>query len=157
MVGAGSGRDVTAKSPSIGSAVGRLMAVFDDARGVEAGSSALVAPGVPAGGIETFSGPDAAAAFDASGRRHGPLGVVYRIFEFSWADQAPDFAWYEAAVREGRIVMSVRVRGQRHVAHAARIIEEAGGHFINHFGWSEPEAPAGWRGGEPAVPGSLGR
>ena len=145
------------KRPSIGSAVGRLMAVLDDAAAVEAATSALVAAGIDAGGIETFSGLEAAGAFDASGRRHGPLGVIYRIFEFSWADQAPDFAWYEAAIREGRIVMSVRVRGQRHVAHAARIIEDHGGHFINHFGWFETQELARWKGAEPDVPGFLRR
>jgi hypothetical protein len=157
MAGAGGGREDSPGQPSIGSAVGRLMAVFDDAAAVETARSALVAAGIDGTGIETFSGPEAAAAFDASGRRHGPLGVVYRIFEFSWADQAPDFAWYEAAVREGRIVMSVRVRGQRHVAHAARIIEDHGGHFINHFGWFETQELARWKGREPDVPGFLRR
>lgn len=146
-----------ANRPSIGSAVGRLMAVFDDDAGVEGARAALVAAGIDAAGIETFSGPESAGAFDASGRRHGPLDVIYRIFEFSWADQAPDFAWYEAAVREGRIVMSVRVRGQRHVAHAARIAEEHGGHFINHFGWFETQELARWKGREPDVPGFLRR
>jgi hypothetical protein len=157
VAGSGEAAEGRPKPPSIGSAVGRLMAVFDDAAAVEAARSALVAAGIDGAGIETFSGPDAVGAFDSSGRRHGPLGVVYRIFEFSWADQAPDFAWYEAAVREGRIVMSVRVRGQRHVAHAARIIEENGGHFINHFGWFETQELARWKGEEPDVPGFLRR
>jgi hypothetical protein len=142
---------------SIGSAVGRLMAVFDTPEQVESARSALVAAGVDPGTIETFAGPDGAAAFDSSGARHGLAGRFYRIMEFSWADQAPDFAWYEAAVREGHIVMSVRVRGQRHVAHAARIIEENGGHFINHFGWFETQELARWKGPEPKVPGFLRR
>lgn len=146
-----------AKPRSIGGAVGRLIAVFDEAAAVEAARSALIEAGIDGGGIETFAGPESAAAFDASGRRHGPLGVIYRIFEFSWADQAPDFAWYDAAIREGRVVMSVRVRGQRHVAHAARIIEEHGGHFINHFGWFETQELARWKGREPDVPGFLRR
>ena len=53
--------------------------------------------------------------------------------------------------------MSVRVRGQRHVAHAARLIEEHGGHFINHFGWFETQELARWKGREPDVPGFLRR
>jgi len=148
---------VTAASASIGSAVGRLIAVFDSAAEVDVARAALVEAGVMPEAIETFSGPEAAAAFDPSGARRGFLGRVYRILEFSWADQAPDFAWYEAAVRDGRIVMSVRVRGQRHVAHAARIIEESGGHFINHFGWFETQELARWKGKEPDVPGFLRR
>jgi hypothetical protein len=142
---------------SIGSAVGRLMAVFDSADEADAARAALVSAGLAPGVIEAFAGPEAVSAFDASGRRHGWLGRLYRIIEFSWADQAPDFAWYEAAVRDARIVMSVRVRGQRHVAHAARIIEDHGGHFINHFGWFETQELARWKGKEPDVPGFLRR
>lgn len=157
MSGRRGGRGGSARSRSIGTAVGRLIAVFDSEAEAEAARSALIAAGVNASAIETFSGPDEAPVFDASGRRRGLAGRLYRIVEFSWADQAPDFAWYEAAVREGRIVMSVRVRGQRHVAHAARIVEESGGHFINHFGWFETQELARWRGPEPDVPGFLRR
>jgi hypothetical protein len=148
---------VAAATASIGSAVGRLIAVFDTAADVETARAALVEAGVKPEAIETFSGADGAAVFDPSGSRRGWLGRFYRILEFSWADQAPDFAWYEAAVRDGRTVMSVRVRGQRHVAHAARIVEESGGHFINHFGWFETQELARWKGKEPDVPGFLRR
>jgi hypothetical protein len=142
---------------SIGTAVGRLLAVFDTPAAADAAREALVAAGIDPAAIELFHGAEAAAAFDSSGRRRGVLGRLYRIVEFSWADQAPDFAWYEAAVREGRVVVSVRVRGQRRVAHAARMIEEHGGHFINHFGWFETQELARWRGEEPDVPGFLRR
>jgi hypothetical protein len=133
------------------------MAVLDSADQVEAAHAALVAAGIDPAAIETFAGADAATAFDPSGARHGLLGRVYRILEFSWADQAPDFAWYEAAVREGRTVLSVRVRGQRRVAHVARIVEDHGGHFISHFGWFETQELVRWKGKEPDVPGFLRR
>jgi hypothetical protein len=142
---------------SIGSAVGRLFAVLDSAAAVDGARTALVAAGVDPAVIETFEGVDAATAFDSSGERRGLLARFFRILEFSWADQAPDFAWYEAAVREGHVVMSVRVRGQRRVAHAARIIEDHGGHFINHVGWFETQELARWKGPEPKVPGFLRR
>ncbi|HEY7131080.1 MAG TPA: hypothetical protein VH440_02460 [Candidatus Limnocylindrales bacterium] len=145
------------RRPSVGSAVGRLIAVFDAPASADEAIAALIGAGVERAAIETFVGPGAVGAFDPSGRRHGPLGVVYRIFEFSWADQAPDFAWYEAAIEEGRVVVSVKVRGQRHVAHVARIVEEHGGHFVNHFGWFETQELARWRGAEPNLPGYLRR
>ena len=147
----------TPERRSIGTAVGRLLAVFDTAAEADAARAALVAAGIDPAAIESYQGDGAAAAFDSSGRRRGVLGRLYRIVEFSWADQAPDFAWYEAAVREGRVVMSVRVRGQRRVAHVARICEEHGGHFINHFGWFETQELARWRGTEPKLPGFLRR
>jgi hypothetical protein len=142
---------------TIGSAVGRLIAVVDTPEQVQAARTALIAAGIDPSAIETFAGAEAATAFDPSGARRGLLGRLYRILEFSWADQAPDFAWYEAAVREGRTVLSVRVRGQRHVAHAARILTDHGGHFINHFGWFETQELARWKGPEPDVPGFLRR
>jgi hypothetical protein len=142
---------------SIGSAIGRLMAVFDSLPEAEAAVDALVAAGFDSTRIETFKGPDDATAFDASGRRRGLVGRLFRILEFSWADQAPDFAWYEAAVREGRIVLSARVRGQSNVNAATEIVTAHGGHFVNHFGWFETQELARWRGKEPDLPGFLRR
>ncbi|HEY8990328.1 MAG TPA: hypothetical protein VIM39_14980 [Candidatus Limnocylindrales bacterium] len=142
---------------SIGSAVGRLMAVFDSRGEAEAALDSLVAGGFDRERIELFEGTDDAAAFDASGRRRGLRGRLFRIIEFGWADQAPDFAWYEAAVREGRVVLSARVRGQREVEAAAGIVLANGGHFVNHFGWFETQELARWRGKEPDVPDFLRR
>jgi alkanesulfonate monooxygenase SsuD/methylene tetrahydromethanopterin reductase-like flavin-dependent oxidoreductase (luciferase family) len=142
---------------SIGSAVGRMLAVFDTTAEAEAAVDALTAAGIEPAKIERFQGADDAAAFDASGRRRGLRGRLYRIIEFSWADQAPDFAWYEAAVREGRVVLSVRVRGQRQLRQAADIVLAHGGHFVNHFGWFETQELARWRGKEPDLPGFLRR
>ena len=143
--------------PGIGSAVGRLLAVVDTDEEARAAHGALVSAGIDPAAIEIFGGPDAARVFGPSGRRRGLLGRAWRILEFSWADQAPDFAWYEAAVREGRTVLSVRVRGQGRVAEVARILEAHGGHFLNHFGWFETRELARWRGPEPDVPGLLRR
>ena len=145
------------RSASVGTGVGRLIAVLDTPEAADAAIQSLGAAGIDRSAIELFSGPDAAGAFDPSGQRHGVLGVLYRILEFSWADQAPDFAWYEAAVREGHVVLSVRVRGQKQVRAAADIAIARGGHFINHFGWLETQELARWRGKEPDVPGFLRR
>jgi hypothetical protein len=142
---------------TIGSAVGRMLAVFDTRAEADATVAALEAAGFERSRIELYEGADDAGAFDASGRRRGWRGRLYRIVEFSWADQAPDFAWYEAAVREGRVVMSVRVRGQDEVRSAAAIVAEHGGHFVNHFGWFETQELARWRGKEPDLPGFLRR
>jgi len=142
---------------TIGSAVGRLLAVFDEAASADATVAALTAAGIGDERIERFAGDDDVGAFDASGERRGWRGRLYRIVEFSWADQAPDFAWYEAAVREGRVVLSVRIRGDATVRAVAAIIAEHRGHFVNHFGWFETRELARWRGPEPDLPGFLRR
>ena len=142
----------------IGSAVGRLLAVFDSPAEADAAVAALAAiPSVDLTRIERFDEPDDAPAFDASGRRRGIVGRLYRIIEFSWADQAPDFAWYEAAVREGHVVVSIPVRGQKAVREVTDTLIANGGHFINHFGWFETQELARWRGKEPDLPGFLRR
>jgi hypothetical protein len=142
---------------TIGSAVGRLLAVFDLRSEADAAADALAAAGFDRAKIELLEGPIDAAAFDASGGRRGLRGRLYRIVEFSWADQAPDFAWYEAAVGEGRVVLSVRASGQKHVRAAADIVIANGGHFVNQFGWFETQELARWRGKEPNLPGFLRR
>lgn len=144
-------------SRSIGSAVGQLLAVFETPDAAEAAQAALIAAGTEPDRIETFAGPEAVAAFDSTGRRRGWRGRLFRTLEFSWADQAPDFAWYEAAVREGKAVLSTRVRGDAAVRAAAAIVAEHGGHFVNHFGWFETREIARWRGSEPDLPGFLRR
>jgi hypothetical protein len=142
----------------IGSAVGRLLAVFDSAAEADAAAAALAGmPGVDAAQIERFDRPEDAPAFDASGRRRGWRGRLFRIVEFSWADQAPDFAWYEQAVREGHVVLSLRVRGGRGVRAVASVLIEHGAHFVNHYGLFETQELARWRGREPELPSFLRR
>jgi hypothetical protein len=146
------------KRRMIGSAIGRLLAVFDTPAEADAAVAAVGSiAGVDRARIERFDRPEDAPAFDASGRRRGWLGRLFRIVEFSWADQAPDFAWYEAAVREGHVVLSVRVRGQASVRAAAAVLIDHGAHFVNHFGWFETQELARWRGKEPNLPGFLRR
>ena len=142
---------------TIGSAVGRLFAVLDTPAEAAAAVEALVGGGIEPDRVERFAGPDDAGSFDASGERRGWRGRLYRLVEFSWADQAPDFAWYEAAVRGGRVVLSVRVGGQPAVRAVTAILIAHGGHFINHFGWFETQELARWHGPEPDLPGFLRR
>ena len=141
----------------IGSAVGRLLAVFDTAAAADAAVAALITVAVDPARIERFDKPEDAPAFDASGRRRGWRGRLFRIVEFSWADQAPDFAWYEAAVREGHVVISVPVKGQTAVRQVAAVLADHGAHFVNHYGWFETQELARWRGPEPDLPGFLRR
>ena len=133
------------------------MAVFDSREDADGAIEALTGAGIDRSRIELYEGPADADAFDASGRRRGLRGRIYRIIEFTWADQAPDFAYYEAAMREGRRVLSVRVRGQEEVRRVADLVAKAGGHFINHFGWFESQEISRWRGKEPDLPVFLRR
>ena len=72
-------------------------------------------------------------------------------------DQMPDFAYYEAAAREGRFVISVRARGAAQTKRAVEIFRENGAHFINRFALFQTEEYERWHGEEPDLPGFMRR
>jgi hypothetical protein len=149
---------MTAPSPSAGFLRyprGRLLAVVDDASVLEAALRQLQRAGIAEARIELFHGAPAAAAFDGTGAHHGALARIRRLVEFLMMDQAPDLAWYEAAVRDGRWVVSVRPAGGGQVRLAADALRSSGGHFINHFGLLATEEIERWHGPEPALPEYL--
>jgi hypothetical protein len=141
----------------LGSARGRLLAVLDTDAAAEAAVGALEESGIPPDRIEIFKGDDGAAAFDSSGGRHGPGARLLRTLQFTLMDQMPDFAYYEAAARGGRSVLSVKVRGEAEMRRAVETIRQHGAHFINHFGLFTTEEFERWHGEEPALPGFMRR
>jgi hypothetical protein len=136
---------------------GRVLAVVDDAGAVEALAAALALAGFDPARVEAYRGESAASAFDGTGARNGLVARLRRTVEFLMMDQAPDLAWYEAAAREGRTVISVRPHGDATVARAVAILREHGAHFINHFGLLATEEFDRWRGREPHLPEYLMR
>jgi hypothetical protein len=135
----------------------RVFAVLDSPAAADTARRALIEAGFPAGDIERFAGAAAADAFDGTGRAHGLAGRVRRAVQFSLMDQMPDLAWYEAALRDGRIVLGVRAPGRDRARRAVEALASAGGHFINRFGRLQTEEFVRWRGPEPSVPALLRR
>jgi hypothetical protein len=132
----------------------QLLAVIDDPAAAEASARALTDAAFE---VTLLRGPDAVAAFRGTGRARGPWTRFVRIFKFMSMDQMPDFVTYEAALREGRAVISVRIRGHATLETARGILLEHGAHFLNWFGRFSTEEVAPWRGAEPNVPGYLRR
>ena len=77
--------------------------------------------------------------------------------QFVTMDQMPDFLTYEAALRDGRAVVAVRVRDRPSMLRARDVIETAGGHFQNFFGRFSTEELSRWRGPELELPDYLRR
>jgi hypothetical protein len=141
----------------LGSARGRLLAVLDTDEATQAAIRALEESGIPTERVEIFTGDEGAAAFDSSGGRHGPAARVLRTIQFALMDQMPDFAYYEAAARQGRSIVSVRARGEAEMRRAVETLRRHGGHFINQFGLFTTEEFERWRGEEPELPGFMRR
>jgi hypothetical protein len=135
----------------------RVFAVLDSPAAADAARRALIEAGFADADIDRFEGPAAADAFDGTGRAHGVGGRVRRAVQFSLMDQLPDLAWYEAGLREGRIVLGVRARGRDRARRAVDAFVSAGGHFINRFGRLQTEEFVRWQGPEPAVHALLRR
>jgi hypothetical protein len=129
--------------------------VIDDPAAAARVVDALAAAGLGPEQVEWFRGAEAAAAFDGTGARHGIGGRIRRVVEFVMMDQAPDLAWYEASLTEGRSVVSVRIRGRREIARVAEILRAHGAHFVNYFGLLATEEIERWRGPDPALPEYL--
>ncbi|HYK95391.1 MAG TPA: hypothetical protein VE011_05950 [Candidatus Dormibacteraeota bacterium] len=139
----------------IGYPRGKVLAVFDDRPAAAAAAQALAGAGVPAADIERFEGAEAADRFDASGARHGAVTRVLRAMQFSLMDQLPAMAWYEAALRDGKVVVAVRTADRATTLRIVEALRNAGGHFINRFGRLATEELARWRGPEPRVPSLM--
>jgi hypothetical protein len=133
----------------IGYPAGKVLAVF----GSEAEADAAIAAAreTGAGEIELFHGPLDADRFDGTGQRHGAIARALRTVQFSLMDQLPAMAWYEAALREGKTIISVKTRNRPSTLRVVEVLKAAGGHFINHFGRAATEEFARWQGPEPNV------
>jgi hypothetical protein len=105
--------------------------------------------------VERFEGAADADRFDATGERHGAVARVLRTVQFSLMDQLPAMAWYEAALRGGKVVLAVRTRNRATTLRVVEALRGAGGHFINHFGRAATEEFARWHGPEPDVPSLM--
>jgi len=144
-------------STFIGYPTGRLLAVIDDPGAAATAVAELVAGGHPADDIVVLTGPDGASRLDGTGAVHGIGSRLLRLIQFVMMDQLPDFASYEAAAREGRAVVVVRVPDEARRRRVVRTLERAGGHFMNYFGRLATEEISRWRGPEPRVPALLRR
>lgn len=132
-----------------------VLSVFDEPSAANAAVAAVRAAGIQATEVKRLGGPAAADAFDATGRRHGPGARIRRAVDFSLMDQMPAMAWYEAALRDGRIVLAVPTRDRATTLRVVEALKSAGGHFINRFGRLATEEFARWRGPEPSIPDVL--
>ena len=134
---------------------GRLYAVLDDPAAAARAVDALAATGIDPAAVEVLRGDTAADALDGTGARHGLRARARRAIEFALMDQAPDIAWYEAALRSGRSVVSVRSNDSALTRRGVEVLRANGAHFMNHFGRFTTEEFDRWHGPEPDLPDYL--
>jgi hypothetical protein len=134
----------------------QLLAVIDDPVAATEAGRALVAAGFPAADVTVLRGDEGADRLDGLGRS-GPWRRIVRAFQFITMDQMPDFLTYEAALRDGRAVIAVRVQDRPSMLRVRDLLRAAGGHFMNFFGRFSTEELARWRGPELDLPDYMRR
>ena len=141
---------------AIGYPTNRLLAAIDDPAEAAAAHAELAADGFATRDLEILRGDEGADRMDGRATsRAGSVGCG--AFDFTLMDQLVDFAWYEWALRHGRAVVMVRVRGDEPKAAAYAVPKRHGGHFINYYGRFATEELDLWRGLEPDVRNLLRR
>lgn len=130
----------------------QVVAVFDDRPSADLALATLRSSGIADADLEMYDGAADAERFDATGALHGIVARLRRVMQFSLMDQLPAMAWYEAALREGKVVVAVRTTNRNGTLRVVEVLKGGGGHFINRFGRFDTEEFARWRGPEPAVP-----
>jgi hypothetical protein len=133
-----------------------LLAVVDRPADGPSVVAAIVSLGVAAADVEAIAGDGADDRLDLLAKD----SVIQRAMtavRFMTMDQAPDFALYLAALRDGRAVVAVHVP---ETALRGRVVERLnalGAHFLNFYGRVATEEITRWRGEELPLPGWLRR
>jgi hypothetical protein len=128
--------------------VHRLMAVVDEPEAAALATDALVRAGFPPDAITVLQGDQDADRIDSLGKLSGPWRKLWRAVQFTQTDQMVDLVVYEAALRDGRAVITVQTRRADDRERAKRALAAAGAHFMNFFGRISTEDISRWRGKE---------
>ena len=135
--------------------VNRLLAVLDDERSAAAAQTALADAGFGPEAVTVLRGERDADRIDSMGKLRGSWTRAWRLLQFTQTDQMVDLVVYEAALRDGRIVVAVHARRFADRDRAKRALEASGAHFMNFFGRLATEDISRWRGKKLAIPRHL--
>jgi hypothetical protein len=134
-----------------------LLAVVDDPAAAAAAARDLFADGFSTDDVTVLRGDEGTDRLDELRTVGGPWRRIVRLVQFMTMDQMPDFLTYEAALRDRRAVVAVRVRDRRSMLAARDRLLGSGGHFMNFFGRLSTEELVRWRGPELELPTYMRR
>jgi hypothetical protein len=128
--------------------VQRLMAVIDDPKAATSATHMLAEAGFPPEAVTVLLGDRDADRIDSLGKQSRLWKKLWRAVQFTQTDQMVDLVVYEAALRDGRAVVTVHTPRAEDRERAKRVLAAAGAHFMNFFGRLSTEDISRWRGEE---------
>ena len=126
----------------------RLMAVLDTDDAAAAAVAALAREGLTGEAVLVLRGEQDADRIDSLGKQSGLWKKLWRALQFTQTDQMVDLVVYEAALRDGRAVVTVHTPRAEARERAKRVLAGAGAHFMNFFRRLSTEDVSRWRGKE---------
>jgi hypothetical protein len=111
----------------------RVFAVFADPSAVEEAVEALHFEGIDDEAIWVLHGPNGLAHLDATGRGHGWLARLLRLFQGAMDDGANYLGVLDEALRDGRAVVSVRYHDDDQAEVVARLLSMEGGEAVARY------------------------
>jgi hypothetical protein len=111
-----------------------VFAIVDDHDAADAVLNELTEMGVSEDDIAVLTGDEGAARIDASGKKHGLLGRLWRAIQFTTMDAMPDAQRYEEAAAAGNFVFAVRASEEERRNLVHQILRKHEAHFINYYG-----------------------
>jgi hypothetical protein len=111
----------------------RVVAVMDDPSQVTAAIEDLVKEGYSQEAIVVLCGAEGAARLEATDRRRGLLGGLYRFAERVLGDEPEERERYARELAAGRFLIAVPADESRK-SHVAEVLARHGGHDMEHFG-----------------------
>ena len=136
------------------SLIDRLVGVIDDPTQAQQARRRLVELGVPMADIDLLVGEAGAERLDSTGEG-GWWQRIVRLSQYISTDQSTDLVMYDAALRDGRAVIAVRIADKALKPRATAILQDVGAHLLSFFGRMQTEEISRWRGPELVLPDML--
>ena len=114
--------------------VNRVTSLLDGEDEVKATVRALEEDGVATDDIDVFAGEQGARCLDLSGREHGRVIRLLRTLEASVGDERETNDRIDEALRQGAILLCVKVRRKNEKDRALRVLKALHGREIHYWG-----------------------
>lgn len=118
-------------APFVGYPMDRMLAIFEGSGDAGAATRDLAASGFA--DVNRYAGTSGALTIDSQGSEHGVASSVERTIDHLASDVS-DLGQYDAAVREGHVVLGVLVEDDERRQDVADILHRHRARDVRHFG-----------------------